>query len=569
MKLLATSLLGLLLAHAALRAQSGPSASASASTRAAIAGVVTKDPTGEPVKKALIELIAENQNEGGDYTAVTGTDGNFRIEGIAPGRYHLFAERTGYLEADKRHARTDGRVLTLVAGQEVKDLLIRMQSAAVVEGRVTDEDGDPLPNAEVAVSRQTYASGHSRWEQAGAERTNDLGEYRVAGLAAGTYYISVTPPPDFKSLIESASKVPTKSAATEKTATSYQTTFYPGTRDRVQAEPVQLHAGDDFPANFSLTMSPSLAIRGTLANIPAGSSAMVMLQSRDFNVAVNGGEMRRDGSFEIRDVSPGTYTLVASVTDGPAPLTARQTVQLTAENVEGLRLSPQPGGTIRGHIRVEGARAGSDRNAMNADPRQFFLSLHSADGDDDVLGALSLGNGFASLAHVSADGSIEWRNVPAGKYFVQLAGESVTPEWFLKSANAGGVDANENGISVSGGMITLDLLASANGAVIDGVVATAKGEPATNVTVVAVPEPRLRLRTDRYRKTISDQSGHFSLRALPPGEYTIYAWENVDGDAYYSADFLKMYEGQGSALHVSEGEHKSVQLAVIPAAEEQ
>ncbi len=150
-----------------------------------IEGVVTKEPGGEPVKKALIELIAENQAEGGNYTALTGPEGAFHIESILPGRYHLFAERTGFLEVDKHRARPDGRVLTLAAGQELKEVRIRLQAAAVVRGRVTDEDGDPMPNAQVAVMRQTFVSGRGRWEQAGAERTNDLGEYRVAGLPGG------------------------------------------------------------------------------------------------------------------------------------------------------------------------------------------------------------------------------------------------------------------------------------------------------------------------------------------------------------------------------------------------
>ena len=126
---------------------------AKSQSRAAIEGIVTKDPGSEPVKKALIELIAENQAEGGDYTAISGPDGGFHIEGILPGRYHLFAERTGLLEVDKHRARTDGRVLTLTAGQELKDLRIRLQAAAVVRGRVTDEDGDPLPNAQVEIGR--------------------------------------------------------------------------------------------------------------------------------------------------------------------------------------------------------------------------------------------------------------------------------------------------------------------------------------------------------------------------------------------------------------------------------
>src|SRR5258708_17845979 len=90
-------------------------------------GMVTKDPGSEPVKKALIELIAENQAEGGDYTAISGADGGFRIESIVPGRYHLFAERSGLLEADKHRARAHGRGLTLVAGHEVKDMRSRVQ----------------------------------------------------------------------------------------------------------------------------------------------------------------------------------------------------------------------------------------------------------------------------------------------------------------------------------------------------------------------------------------------------------------------------------------------------------
>src|SRR5258708_5915470 len=219
-------------------AQVAGSAAAKPAERAVIEGMVTKEPGSEPVKKTLIELIAENQAEGGDCTAISGADGGFRIEGVVPGRYHLFAERTGLLEVDKHRARSDGRILTLAAGQELKDLRIRLQSAAVVRGRVTDEDGDPMLNAQVAVLRQTFASGRSRLEQAGGERTNDLGEYRIAGLPAGNYFVSVSPPPDFKSLIEAAGVTGAEPrAAKDKPATSYQTTYYPGTADRSQAAP--------------------------------------------------------------------------------------------------------------------------------------------------------------------------------------------------------------------------------------------------------------------------------------------------------------------------------------------
>ena len=556
-------------------------------TTASVQGRVAKDPGGEPVKKALIELIAENQNEGGDYTAVTGGDGGFRVEGVVPGRYRLFVERTGYLEVEKHHTRSDGRVLALTAGQEMTDLLVRLQAAAVVEGRVTDEDGDPLADAQVAVLRQTFVSGRTHWQQAGAERTNDLGEYRIAGLAAGNYYVSVSPPPDFKSLIAAASNAPSAdlraddARATDahpndahandtrtndssaSAATAYATTYYPGTQDLRQASAVQLHAGDDFPVNFSLAPSPSVAVRGSIANLGAGASALVMLQSKDFNLTLNGAEIRKDGSFEIRDVAPGAYTVVATVS-GATPLMARQALEVGSENVESLHLVPQAGGWVDGRLRVE------SKAAARLDLSQFVLALRSAEGDDDVLGALALGEGFGTVAHVNSDGSFEWKNVPPGRYYIELAGDrGASADWFMKSTAAGGREAADSGFSVGGGVTAVEFVASANGAVVDGVAVDNKGEPLANATVVAVPETRLRARTDRYRKTVGDQRGHFTLHGLPPGEYTLFAWESVDGEAYYNPEFLKSYEGQGTVLRVSEGERKSLQLAVIPAPEDQ
>jgi hypothetical protein len=96
-----------------------------------------------------------------------------------------------------------------------------------------------------------------------------------------------------------------------------------------------------------------------------------------------------------------------------------------------------------------------------------------------------------------------------------------------------------------------------------------KYSPAADAVVVAVPEPRFRSHPDRYRKALTDQHGHFTLRGLPPGDYTLFAWESVDGEAYYDVQFLRNYEGQGKTLHVNQGDHASIQLKAIPAAEDE
>lgn len=532
---------------------------------AAIEGTVTRDPDGQPVKKALIELIGENQAEAGDYTAVTGADGLFRIENVIPGRYHLFAERSGLLDADKQRGRNEGRTLTLAAGQEVKDIQIRLLAAAVIRGRVTDEDGDPLPNAEVTALRQTFVAGHKHWEQAGAERTNDLGEYRIANLPAGNIFLSVSPPPDFKTLIESAGASVHDASAPEKPAPpTYQTTYYPGTTDRSQAAAITLHPADDFPADFSLTPSPSVMIRGSVVNLPPHTAASIMLQSRDFSLMLNGAEIHKDGSFVIRDVSPGNYTILASVEGSSVPMTARQSLQVGSANVDGLRLSPQPGATVHGRLRFE------SKNPVRFDPERIFLTLQMVDAAEENETAPVFRENFSNITHVAADGSFQWTDVPAGNYYVHLMGDGAADgDWYMKSVLSGGREVNDSGIAVNGGDVVLDLVASANGGMAEGVAVNSKGEPFANAIVVAVPEQRLRGRIDHFRKTVSDQTGRFSLRGLRPGDYTVYAWESVEGEAYFNPEFLRNFEGQGSALHVSEGEHKSLELHVIPDAEQQ
>lgn len=530
--------------------------------RATIQGVVTRDPDSQPVKKALIELIAENQSEAGNYTAITAADGTFRIDKILPGRYHLFAEHTGLLDSDKERHHSDGQILTLAAGQEVKDVHLRLQAAAVIRGRVTDEDGDPLPNAEVTALRQTYVGRFKHWENAGADRTNDLGEYRIANLPAGNVYISVNPPPDFKSLIENAgTPADTRSPKPDSASQTYQTTFYPGTPDRSQAAPIQLHAGDEFPADFSLTPSPSLSIRGSVVNVPPRASASIMLQSRDFSLILNGADMRKDGSFVIPDVSPGSYTIIATIEGTPVPMMARQSLQVGSSSVEGLRLTPQPGTAVQGRLRLEGKNG-----PVPFDPTRVFLSLQSVDPEQDEA-MIASRETFSSLAHVAPDGSFQWTDVPAGNYYVQVMGDSAGNEaWFVKSLAAGGRDVNDSGITLGGGTASLDLVISASGAVAEGVAVDHNGEPVANAVVVAVPEPRLRSRTDHYRKTVSDQSGRFTLRGIRPGDYTLFAWQAIEGEAYYNSDFLKSYEERGTVLRFSDGDRKNLQLEVIPEA---
>src|ERR1700688_5324776 len=79
----------------------GAQSPAPAARLSSIAGTVIKQPGSQPLKKVLVQVIAENQKEGGNYTASTDADGHFHIENVVPGRYRIFIEKTGFVGVNK------------------------------------------------------------------------------------------------------------------------------------------------------------------------------------------------------------------------------------------------------------------------------------------------------------------------------------------------------------------------------------------------------------------------------------------------------------------------------------
>src|SRR5208282_812007 len=131
---------------------------------------VVKEPGSQPLKKVLVQVVAEDQKQGGNYTATTDGDGHFHIENVVAGRYRLYLEKAGLVEVNGRGFKTDTNVFTVQAGRPVEDLLFRMLPGAIISGRITDEDGDPMPGVRIIVQKKK--PGKATREIAGGESTN-------------------------------------------------------------------------------------------------------------------------------------------------------------------------------------------------------------------------------------------------------------------------------------------------------------------------------------------------------------------------------------------------------------
>jgi hypothetical protein len=545
----------------------------SAPKASSIAGTVVKEPGSEPLKKVLVQVVAENQKEGGNYTTSTDADGHFRVENVTPGRYRIFIERTGFIGVNERGLKSDN-VLTVQAEQSIEDLLFRMLPTAVISGRVTDEDGDPISGVNVVAQKKR--PGKATRENVASGTTNDLGEYRLSGLFPGQHWIVAVPPPDFRDYEQPHPKSQpganhpsaNNPAANNndkpeesKSDTRYLTTYYPGTYDAMQAAAVTFKAGDEMPVNFALVPAKTYRVRGIVTGITSGQKASVELISKaGDSYRANAIEIGPDGQFEVRGVGPGSYILRASAGTESQPLTARQEISVIAADVEGVKLVPQASFTISGNLRIWNVRG---------DPKQYAVNLRPAELPDDP-GFFISEDSLGANAAVDRFGNFEWKGVTPGNYIVQVFGGD-GQGFFLKSATMGGQDIT-TGFTASG-PAEVELVLSTKGGMIEGVVVEKEKDvdndyPVANAAVVAVPEEKYRKLPDRFLTGETDQHGRFMLRGVAPGSYTLYAWRDLEDGVYRDPNFLKSQESNGTAVRVEEGSDQKVELRLSLVGEE-
>jgi hypothetical protein len=79
-----------------------------------------------------------------------------------------------------------------------------------------------------------------------------------------------------------------------------------------------------------------------------------------------------------------------------------------------------------------------------------------------------------------------------------------------------------------------------------------------------MPDHEFRFRVD-HRFISTDAEGRFQLPSVPPGDYKIYAWEDVERLAWQEPRFMRNYESRGTPLRVSEGQKTTIEIPVIPA----
>jgi hypothetical protein len=487
-------------------------------------------------------LSRRESQENQSYTTTTSASGWFVMQDIEPGRYSLSAAKRGYayLTYGAHGARRLGAALSLDPGQHLADIVLRMSPQAVITGRVVEEDGDPVPNIDLQLLRYSYRKGKRKLEPWENSRTNDLGEYRLFGLSPGRYYLSATP-----------SQGPLLFPGRQ----SYAPTYYPGASDPAGAAALELQPGTLLRGvEIALMKTRTVRLRGRVVD-PAGGATMdvnVMLSPREdaesmFDLFF-GPNMDAQGNFEFPSVAPGAYFVRAFKHTGAKMYMANQAVDARGTDVENIVLELVPAAELKGYLRVEG------RALANLADLQVALQPDSANYAGWTGGP------------VRADGSFTIPNVTPLHYELNLNG---FPEgYYVKSAALGGRDILEAGVTFTPGMTgAIEIVLAGTGGQVEGVVLNADQQPATEATVVAVPDEPRRTQSRFYKEDHTDQYGRFTIKGVAPGGYKLFAWEDVEDGAYLDPEFIKKFEALGEAIAIRENSRESAPLKLIPAGE--
>jgi len=92
-----------------------------------------------------------------------------------------------------------------------------MMPAAVITGKILDSDGDPIPD--VGVVAMPYPQNPQAIGGLAGGNTNDLGEFRIAGLLPKPYLLMAQPVSQLARAVQSAK-------ALAGAAPVYSTTYY-------------------------------------------------------------------------------------------------------------------------------------------------------------------------------------------------------------------------------------------------------------------------------------------------------------------------------------------------------
>jgi len=517
-----------------------------------IGGQVVAADSGAPLRGAQVRL---REQRGADTRLVlTDERGRFEARNLFAGTWIITASKNGFVTVryGQRRSSDEGTPVNVTARQRA-EVLIALPRAGAIMGRVLDEFGEPLLGARIQALRARVVRGARQLVPVGmSDTTDDTGSFRVFGLTPGTYYVTAmlrASAPD-TDLVQN---------------TLGATTYYPGTGDVGEAQPIVLRAGEEMNVAFQTAPVRSVRVSGIVLgangqptpNVPV---RLMRVDGTEIGTTVgNFGQSGPDGSFMIINVSPGQYALNASrampiptvanrdtlafvqLEEGSLPLT------VGVEDIAGVTLSMSVGVTVNGSIVAE-------PGSTLPSPLRVEVTALSAAG---------FGRNPAIIQVNRAAGQPTTFQMPGMRGPI-LLGVNLPDGLMLSAIEANGVDVTDKPVEFRGNAPEVRIVLSRRVTEVSGVVTSARA-PVPNVTVLVFPEDREKWAFPSRYVAFADTNdqGRFVIPRLPARErYLAAVVTSLEDGDQFDQDLLDRLRPGATLFTLGEGERRTLNLAL-------
>src|SRR5262245_10791156 len=372
---------------------------------ATISGRVTLN--GEPVANVVVAL----QNPPGPSPSPgirvrTDGAGQFLFTGVTAGRYVLGALAPGFISPSDQPYPPQGALIAVSEGENMDGVSIELKRGGAIAGRVTDSRRHAIAEENVVLMKldeqgrpQSFNIPMSTYFSV----TDDRGYYRLFGLPAGRYLVSV-----------GQKKQDVSNPMMRRIL--YPQTFHPGVTEESKAEVIELSEGGE-TTGVDITVGETkrtYIVSGRIVDADTGQPVTEMAVSyTKLEDGRNGGEMTdafrpdANGGFQV-SLPPGRY-LLSGGRSGSDYFTDPTPVEVDDKDVGGVEIKARRGITISGVVMMEGAY---DRAVLARLPSLTILAYRSS---------ADLRRTAYRSARINPDGSFRINGLPPGKITFSLS----------------------------------------------------------------------------------------------------------------------------------------------------
>jgi protocatechuate 3,4-dioxygenase beta subunit len=449
----------------------------------------------------------------------TDNEGHFRLFGLGAATYLIMPLTPSFVPAERNLAAGypyygAAKTILLSAGENVEDVDLKLVRGAVITGRITEEEGKPVIEERVELQPADEKPGQGGQMSPISMnyqmfQTDDRGIYRLYGLPAGRYKVSVGTNPN--------------GGFSGNSARGYfPQTFYPDTTDASRASIVEVGEGDE-----ATNIDIRLGHRGTTFSI---AGRVVDSETREpiAGIRPTYGRVSKDnptsgsymggmpttarGEFRFDGLEPGHYIMFASSRlDGGDYYSDSIVFDVVDHDVTNLELKAIRGLTISGVVLPD---SDTDKNVLAQ-----LGSLRIIAGVRSASNSPASNTSGSSL--VAPDGSFRIGGLRPGKalLYVYSADNSNARRFSLGRIERDGVDQSQ-GVDLQSGqsVSNLQVFISYGTGVIRGTVKFENGSPP--------PDARIYIGLLRNGRSVdrgaqSDARGRFLITDIPPGNYEV------------------------------------------------